>query len=305
MEFENEQNPNKGAWIPAAIAGVGSLFGSLINRNSARKQQERANLYNIEQWNRTNEYNSPQNQMKRYMEAGLNPNLIYGSGNASAGNAASAPEFAKISDAAYQDIPFAPALAQFADFEVKRAQTDNLKAMTTNTDQKTVTEGLVQAGKLVQNARDSFELQKAKNLEQNSYEIADAQLKQTLANTKYTLNQDERASIENDISVRESFYKIAGMKLGLEQTQLLMQEKRMDLILKKLDTEFAEMGLRPTDPFYARALLQLIERFTPQAEKLTDPARKSVPEILGNRFKDWFYQPKYKKEFPNLYPKKK
>lgn len=33
-----------------------------------------------------NEYNSPLQQLKRYEEAGLNPNLIYGEGKASAGN---------------------------------------------------------------------------------------------------------------------------------------------------------------------------------------------------------------------------
>lgn len=36
-------------------------------------------LRNLEQWNRENEYNSPVAQMARLQEAGLNPNLIYGS----------------------------------------------------------------------------------------------------------------------------------------------------------------------------------------------------------------------------------
>ena len=41
---------------------------------------------NLEQWNRENEYNSPAAQMQRYMDAGLNPNLIYGQQNLSAGS---------------------------------------------------------------------------------------------------------------------------------------------------------------------------------------------------------------------------
>ena len=32
-----------------------------------------------------NEYNTPANQMKRLQDAGLNPNLIYGSGSANTG----------------------------------------------------------------------------------------------------------------------------------------------------------------------------------------------------------------------------
>lgn len=39
-----------------------------------KRQQD----YNTEMWNKTNQYNSPQMQMQRYKEAGLNPNLVGG-----------------------------------------------------------------------------------------------------------------------------------------------------------------------------------------------------------------------------------
>lgn len=70
--------------------GLGSFGGGLIsaigNAVSAKKQNE-ANLqmqreqneYNLQMWNLENEYNSPEAQMERYKQAGLNPNLIYGS----------------------------------------------------------------------------------------------------------------------------------------------------------------------------------------------------------------------------------
>lgn len=50
------------------------------NLNLAKQQ----NQWNIEQWNRENEYNSPSAQMARYKSAGLNPDLIYGQQNLSA-----------------------------------------------------------------------------------------------------------------------------------------------------------------------------------------------------------------------------
>lgn len=50
------------------------------NLNLAKQQ----NQWNIEQWNRENEYNSPSAQMARYKSAGLNPDLIYGQRNLSA-----------------------------------------------------------------------------------------------------------------------------------------------------------------------------------------------------------------------------
>lgn len=58
--------------------------------NYIMKQQEQA--YNLELWNLQNKYNSPAEQMKRYQDAGLNPNLIY-----QQQNAASAPASASAS----------------------------------------------------------------------------------------------------------------------------------------------------------------------------------------------------------------
>jgi hypothetical protein len=56
------------------LANTGSqLFTNAKNRKNA-----------LEDWNRMNAYNSPAEQMKRYKEAGLNPNLIYGQTNTAA-----------------------------------------------------------------------------------------------------------------------------------------------------------------------------------------------------------------------------
>jgi len=44
------------------------------------EQWNRQNAYNLEMWNMQNQYNSPDAQMQRYKDAGLNPNLIYGQG---------------------------------------------------------------------------------------------------------------------------------------------------------------------------------------------------------------------------------
>lgn len=60
--------------------------------NYIMKQQEQA--YNLELWNLQNQYNSPAEQMKRYQDAGLNPNLIYQQQNTAQSPAsASAPSF--------------------------------------------------------------------------------------------------------------------------------------------------------------------------------------------------------------------
>jgi len=71
-------------------------YSDVKSRKAIRRQNE-ANMklaqyqydLQVEQWNRANAYNSPSAQMERYRSAGLNPYLIYGNGQSSAGMAAS------------------------------------------------------------------------------------------------------------------------------------------------------------------------------------------------------------------------
>lgn len=260
-ETENKQQKDNG-WILPAAAAAASLGTQLAGQARSKKQQKEANLYNLDMWNKTNEYNSPQKQMERYQAAGLNPNLIYGSGNASSGNSSPAPEFKSLSEVNYKPLDTGQAmntLQSFTDWDIKKAQTDNLKSQSTRNVQGAALDAARTAGELTSNARSSLELKKAKQLEQTSYDMAEAQLKKTLADTQYTLNQDERATIQTDTNLRESVVKIASMKLGMEQTKILMKNANFDSRVKELDAYMAQMGIRPHDPFYAKMIAQLLD----------------------------------------------
>ena len=93
----------------ALVSGVGSLIGGLIGKKGGdsanktnlqiaretnqanRENQEYQNAWNLEQWNRENEYNSPLEKRKRLEAAGLNP-IFYGlDGAGNAGSLQSAP----------------------------------------------------------------------------------------------------------------------------------------------------------------------------------------------------------------------
>lgn len=80
-----------GQWQQQAFGDVGSNRDWSDSKQAAfnylLKQQEQA--YNLELWNLQNEYNTPQAQMARFQDAGLNPFLIY-----SQQNAAQAPQAA-------------------------------------------------------------------------------------------------------------------------------------------------------------------------------------------------------------------
>lgn len=95
-----------GGWINGAIAntwniasGIGSFVQQKRNLNKylnfQREENEKTrdynlnlakqqNQWNLDQWNRENEYNTPVAQMSRYKSAGLNPDLMYGQQNLSA-----------------------------------------------------------------------------------------------------------------------------------------------------------------------------------------------------------------------------
>lgn len=79
--------------IPQLITGGTQLLSQVGNMWQAKKQRifqremaQTAYNRDMEMWNKSNAYNSPQAQMQRLKDAGLNPNMMYGNGSASTGN---------------------------------------------------------------------------------------------------------------------------------------------------------------------------------------------------------------------------
>jgi len=95
MAFQDPNNlvswTPKGGWDTSGITRASNFLEKTWKQYTGEYQTEQANAankslaaYGYEQEKQMvkeqNEYNSPLNQMKRYTEAGLNPNLIYGQG---------------------------------------------------------------------------------------------------------------------------------------------------------------------------------------------------------------------------------
>ena len=73
---------------PALITGLGSLASTFLGNIGSKRRQKLADRQNVAFWKMQNEYNLPKNQMQRLKDAGLNPNLIYGSSPAGASGSA-------------------------------------------------------------------------------------------------------------------------------------------------------------------------------------------------------------------------
>lgn len=115
--------------VPGLIQGLGSLGASLIGNSGAKRRQNLANQQNIEFWNMQNKYNTPKAQMGRLKDAGLNPNLIYGSGSANTGVAGSIAPSKAAPYSIQNPIPLQSALLQSQiDLNNSNANKNNVQA---------------------------------------------------------------------------------------------------------------------------------------------------------------------------------
>ena len=239
--------------IAPIIGAAGSLFGSIAGGIFGSKNQSDANSANmklaeykydrdLDMWNRQNAYNSPEAQMRRYAQAGLNPNLIYGQG--SSGNASSAPDF---------DAPNIGAYTNFGDFgasnaagnyvaafnadrqsELAASQIEYQKAMMAQAYATTTGIELENLKKNVENARAYFDYGL-----QTKY--GEEQIKASLANSWQNVKTSQ-ASQQNLLS------------------QVGVNDARADLLYRQAATELERTKLTKAQTFQVYRNINLIGR---------------------------------------------
>lgn len=113
---------------------IGNFFQGAWDDFTGKTAIDKQNEYNMQMWHMQNAYNTPAAQVARYREAGLNPNLIYGNGSSSAGNASSAPEMEAHHGSAAKIMDLAQFVLQLKNM---KAQNNNLNAQTGNINAQT------------------------------------------------------------------------------------------------------------------------------------------------------------------------
>ena len=110
--------------------GIGQKKQNELQRQWASEEAEKAYARNIEQWQRENAYNDPSAQMARLKAAGLNPNMVYGTGGAKTVSAPSprkeAPKGQFVNPLG-QLNPLALANASVAQQQARSIQLQNMK----------------------------------------------------------------------------------------------------------------------------------------------------------------------------------
>lgn len=129
----NTANP----YIGAAANIASGIFGYIGAKKQQQRQfahnkeqQQEAYRQNLEQWQREVDYNDPSANMERLTKAGLNPNLVYGTGSATATAPPSPKKEAAKAEYFQPPLTAAPAIQQYQDMQLRNAQIEKIEADT-------------------------------------------------------------------------------------------------------------------------------------------------------------------------------
>ena len=258
-----------------------SMINFGLNEWSANNAAER----NYQYWQLMNEYNTPANQMKRFGDAGLNPNLIYGQGTP--GNASSPVQ----RSTQRHDLSIDPNILGALGYQLDKNRTENdievsqgtlanqtrsidamnalratqvaqLNSVVELNQQKVISEVFKQANLEAKTARSKFDYDLAQSLRRNTIETAQARLD----NIRATID-NQRSSIlartfQNALNLQRSITE------SFRQTNL-----------------FQDSRLKETQIDYNNAALPHIIEFGPNPSPL-GKTLKDIFSFRGNMYKN-------------------
>lgn len=252
-----------GGDLYAALINLGStIYASETARNNSKRTvkankdlAEYAYSQDLAMWNRQNQYNDPAAQMARFKNAGLNPNLVYGSGSASAGNSNSMPKY----NAPTVSYDYAPpniggALSQYQDFKMRQAQIDNMRAQTDYTRIKGITE--VAREELTQGQIDAVGEKTAYQRSVRPYQSSILESESRAGGAKAQMafqdlllkTQQEQMNILSQSYIRNQ----------ISQQSIDKERKQAQLIFENQKAEWSKMGVTSGDNPILRILVRIL-----------------------------------------------
>ena len=238
--YRSTSPPQSSAWIGSAIIAGASLLGGLfgnrqqnknINKQIQAQQEEnqknreynlmlaqQQNAWNVEQWERENEYNSPEKQMERYKKAGLNPDIMAGGAQnlsaaspaMTAGAASTATDMSMLG----QKPTLGQAIQTALRDSMLGAQIDNIKAQTRKTEAEA---GLSEIDAKYRDAEKTLGIELGtQELRRNAEEI-------TLLSTEWRQKALQNEGLSYDVYMKK-----------VEHT---FKERQMEALVKKLENE--------------------------------------------------------------------
>lgn len=253
-----------GAGVGAGSQLLGGLIGSIMQKRENQRQRdyetqmyERSKTDNLEFWNMSNMYNSPEQQMARLKAAKLNPNLVYGNGaNAQVDTLkAPAPNTSNSTNTVNPlgQLDIAGNMSQLYDLKVKDAQANllNQQALTQESNRKlnSVNEELKRLESLKLRTSNEYD-RRSLETRIKSLQLLNDKLITDIANTRSQTRKtdtDRQISVENNnrsrqlhpgnlkLQLADLINKRASTDNLRANTQNTLTKTEREIILKKLD----------------------------------------------------------------------
>ena len=275
-----------GSIIPSIIGTAGSLLGgvgSIIGQNAQNKANLRLADYqfgkNVEMWKMQNAYNAPSAQMDRLKAAGLNPNLIYGEGvNGSTGNATgtapsySPPDIKKDYSSVGNSLS---TLAQYQNFELQRAQIDNVKAQTDVANQNAKNAAIAGSGMLTDNLQKAFNYGQSTKMGQSQIDYLLAQIRNLNVSSDTALSHGDLFKAQ---TVSEGFRQaLSKAQTDVEREKLLNMAVQRLLMNSEVSRNRASTGNLIQDTAL-KSVMTGIDNYR---------LKKLLPNEQNNLYYDW------------------
>lgn len=274
-----------GNWLSSAITAGAGLIGSMLGfggqtdtnstnlqavRETNQAQRELAEYQyekNLEQWHRENEYNSPSAQMSRLAQAGLNPHLVYGNGNAITPSAKSPTYEAPKLQAYHQDASALGVLGKgFAEtvnntvenylkVQMQHAQLTQMQYQNEYTKQMTKNKGIEesilnvkQLGELLNNTDKEQKIAYQKLINEWYPKVAKATLENTEASTANLNATEDKIKADTQLAIAETAAQEAAASLNDAQRQVAY--KLIEKYSKEIEGIAADIRLKNEQAAY-------------------------------------------------------
>lgn len=273
-----------GTAVSALVGGASSWANARsqkkINEQNIQAQKdaaEKEQQYNLENWNKENAYNHPEQQMARLRQAGLNPNLVYGRGaDATAGSinktSVNAPNLqAPMFDAAPLQGAINTGIQAYNQTRATTASVDQ----TNSTIALQAKEANLKQAELTKKAAETANLQQdyATKLKLQDYLVKKAELENVNldAFTKIGIQRNEREQLMNasDLKLKAqellnkktewllnhqkyatTMYEQQKIQAEIDNLKVMNGNLRSEGIVKQFEADMAKMGIPKNSPWW-------------------------------------------------------
>lgn len=256
-------------WIFPAIMAAASIVGSIINNRARRKQDARNNAatleankelaayshqQDVEMWNRANQYNDPRNQMQRLTAAGLNPNLVYGSGAVGNQSGAIPKHSTPQVDMSISPVQIPTMLGQYQDFQMRQAQIDNVKAATEEKHSQIMTDAIRRYVMEIQGKTGAENLYRSQVTREDQISAVQEKGRQARIVTDQELSRLRQMSQQEIQQLLDAEYKRKTMKA----VDIDNEKREADLLFKQYRNHWMREGITSSDHMFLRMLVRMM-----------------------------------------------